>query len=124
MTFPAHRPNALAELIQRRLREENDMSLGDAAKRGGLPKPTLVALARGNLKQTPHPETQIGVARAIGVPVAMVQQAIVEALGLAPLTADDQILRDVKAWLAEMSDEQRKVGHALIGTLYRTTQAG
>lgn len=124
MTFPARRPDALADLIHRRLREDNDLSLGDAAKRGGLPKPTLVALSRGGLRQAPKAETQIGVARALGVPVAMVQEAIAEALGIARPDSDDQLLRDVKAWLAEMSEEQRKVGHALIGTLYRTTQAG
>jgi predicted XRE-type DNA-binding protein len=124
VTFPARRPNALAELIMRRIQEEN-LSLGDAAKRGGIPKPTLVALARGDLRQAPKPETQQGVARAIAVPVSMVQERIAEALGISRQDSDDELIRDVNAWLAEMSEEDRRMGHALIATLYRTkTQAG
>lgn len=74
--------NPLQRLIQQCLREHG-RSYGDAARRGGLPRSTLYALATTrNLVRPPRPATIDALARGLDVPVAVVRAAAAESAGL------------------------------------------
>ena len=74
--------NPLQRLIQQCLRERG-RSYGDAARRGGLPRSTLYALATTrNLVRPPRPATIDALARGLDVPVAVVRAAAAESAGL------------------------------------------
>src|ERR1700753_1781878 len=74
--------NPLQRLIQQRL-DERGWSYGDVARRGGLPRSTLYALATTrNLVRPPRPATIDALARGLDVPVAVVRAAAAESAGL------------------------------------------
>ncbi|HVT68938.1 MAG TPA: hypothetical protein VHF26_14400 [Trebonia sp.] len=79
---PDRDANPLQRLIRRRL-EERNLSYGDVARRGGLPRSTVYTLATTrNLVRPPRPATIDGLARGLDVPVAVVRAAAAESAGL------------------------------------------
>lgn len=111
------RPNALAELVRRTLAAE-DLSYADVAKKGALPKPTVAKLATRPLVQSPKPETLLRLAAGLGLPVAVLQEAVAEALGYSRQEVDEPT-RNVVAMLNEMSEADRTMAAAMVATIYR-----
>src|SRR6266700_6010625 len=74
--------NPLQRLIQQRLRERN-LSYGEVARRGGLPRSTVYTLATTrNLVRPPRPATIDALAKGLDVPVSAVRAAAAESAGL------------------------------------------
>lgn len=113
------RPHALAELVRHTL-DTQGASYGDVQRRGGIPKATIAKLATGPLTRSPKPETLVGLARGLSLPVSVIQAAVAEALGYSKQENVDDATRDVVAMLNEMSDADRKVAAALVSSYYRS----
>jgi hypothetical protein len=117
--------NPLQRLIQQCLREHG-RSYGDAARRGGLPRSTLYALATTrNLVRPPRPATIDALARGRDVPVAAVRAAAAESAGLhyyegaapgqrGPADSERDLLI---ASIDELSPEARRHVTALVNSL-------
>jgi transcriptional regulator with XRE-family HTH domain len=117
--------NPLQRLIQQCLRERQ-LSYGDVARRGGLPRSTVYTLATTrNLVRPPRPATIDALAKGLDVPVSMVRAAAAESTGLhyydeAPpgrrRSGDDE--RDLlMASIDELSAEDRRHVAALVESL-------
>src|ERR1700739_4975326 len=77
-----HEINPLQRLIRQRLAERG-WSYGEVARRGGLPRSTVYALATTrNLGRPPRPATIDALARGLAVPVSAVRAAAAESAGL------------------------------------------
>ena len=119
--------NPLQRLIQQCLRERG-RSYGDAARRGGLPRSTLYALATTrNLVRPPRPATIDALARGLDVPVAVVRAAAAESAGLhyyegaapGPRGPGDSERDLLIASIDELSAEDRSHVAALVESLRR-----
>ena len=110
------RPSALRDLIQSRL-ADLDLSYGDVARRGRIPKATVANLASGDLSQVPRPETIVGLARGLELPVSSLQAAIAEAVGLAPAAGRDRTTDLIVRTLDELDDAQRRQVAALVSAM-------
>lgn len=122
--------NPLQRLIQQRLQERN-LSYGDVARRGGLPRSTVYTLATTrNLVRPPRPATIDGLARGLDVPVTVVRAAAAESAGLhyydeaspgRQLSGDQE--RDLLiASIDELSPEDRRHVAALVESLRRKAE--
>jgi transcriptional regulator with XRE-family HTH domain len=121
MTSP--HPRALAELVRVRMTQEG-WSLQDVADRGGIPKATVHALATRDLRQVPHPDTIVGLARGLGLSVSEVQSAIALAVGLAPADDDDPLSRRIRLSLPDLTDDDREDIAALVASMLRRRTRG
>jgi transcriptional regulator with XRE-family HTH domain len=117
--------NPLQRLIQQRLRERN-LSYGEVARRGGLPRSTVYTLATTrNLVRPPRPVTIDALARGLDVPVTVVRAAAAESTGLhyydetssAPRRPGDQERDLLIASIDELSPEDRRHVAALVESL-------
>lgn len=123
----ARAANPLQRLIRQRLRERN-LSYGEVARRGGLPRSTVYTLATTrNLVRPPRPATIDALARGLDVPVSVVRAAAAESAGLhyydqAPPgqpQAGDQERDLLIASINELSPEDRRHVAALVESLRR-----
>ena len=119
------RTNPLQRLIQLRLRERN-LSYGEVARRGGLPRSTVYTLATTrNLVRPPRPATIDALARGLDVPVSVVRAAAAESTGLhyydetssGPPRSGDQERDLLIASIDELSPEDRRHVAALVESL-------
>ena len=80
--LPEQDINPLQRLIRQRLGERG-WSYGEVARRGGLPRSTVYALATTrNLGRPPRPDTIDALAKGLDVPVSVVRAAAAESTGL------------------------------------------
>ncbi|MDR6861925.1 hypothetical protein [Phycicoccus sp. 3266] len=74
--------NALQQLVADYLSDNPGESYSSIARRGGLPRQTVWAIAkRESSRQTPHPDTIDGLARGMNMPEARVRAAAGMAAG-------------------------------------------
>jgi transcriptional regulator with XRE-family HTH domain len=125
VTEVEHAANPLQRLIQQRLQEQN-LSYGDVARRGGLPRSTVYTLATTrNLVRPPRPATIDALAKGLDVPVSVVRTAAAESTGLhyydeAPSEqrrSGDQERDLLIASIDELSPEDRRHVAALVESL-------
>jgi transcriptional regulator with XRE-family HTH domain len=117
--------NPLQRLIRDRL-AETGWSYPEAAARGGLPKSTLHHLANGTpAVRAPSAATLDAVARALDLPLRMVQEAAAEAAGLRQFTPKglDGTTRELIAAVPELSDEDREHLLALVRSMLATNRS-
>lgn len=102
--------NSLQQLIADYLVDNPDESYSSIARRGGLPRQTVWAIAkRESSRQTPHPDTIAGLASGMGLPESQVRAAAGDAAGY-PSTTSSEILTDRGRLIAEALnalDEER-----------------
>lgn len=121
--------NALQQLIADYLSDNPSESYSSIARRGGLPRQTIWAVARRtSSRQTPHPDTIDGLARGMQMPETRVRAAaglaagypgssgqefttergrlIAEALGELDPERLEVLARRARHLLAEMREEQ------------------
>jgi transcriptional regulator with XRE-family HTH domain len=131
-TAPEQAINPLQRLIQERLRGRG-WSYGVVARRGGLPRSTVYALATTrNLVRPPLSATIDALARGLDVPVSVVRAAAAESIGLhyydeAPAgqhDADDRERELLIASIDELSPDDRRHVAALVESLRNRATPG
>ena len=119
--------NPLQRLILDQMRER-DLSYGDVARRGGLPRSTVYTLATTrNLARPPRPATLDGLARGLDLPVSAIRAAAAESTGLhyyddVPATPEhpgDPERELLIASIDELTPEDRRHVAALVESLRR-----
>jgi transcriptional regulator with XRE-family HTH domain len=127
-----HEVNPLQRLIRQRLAERG-WSYGEVARRGGLPRSTVYALAKTrNLARPPRPATIDALARGLDVPVSAVRAAAAESTGLhyygEPLARshdpDDRERELLIASIDELTPEERRHVAALVESLRNRASRG
>lgn len=111
--------NTLQELIQTRMRELN-LSYGEVARRGGLPRSTVHHLASNHRPvRVPNPRTLERLALGLDVPEHVVRAAAATAAGfvLDEQPADDPEIEVLVASLARLSPEERRHVSALVRSM-------
>jgi transcriptional regulator with XRE-family HTH domain len=121
--------NPLQQLIRQRLRERG-WSYGKVARRGGLARSTVYALAiTRNLARPPRPATIDGLAKGLDLPVSVVRAAAAESTGLyyyeeagaGQQHPDDREKELLIASIDELTPEDRRHVAALVESLRHRT---
>jgi transcriptional regulator with XRE-family HTH domain len=127
-----HEINPLQRLIRQRLAERG-WSYGEVARRGGLPRSTVYALATTrNLARPPRPATIDALARGLDVPVSAVRAAAAESTGLhyygePSARSQDPADRERELLIAsidELTPEERRHVAALVESLRNRASRG
>jgi transcriptional regulator with XRE-family HTH domain len=127
-----HEINPLQRLIRQRLAERG-WSYGEVARRGGLPRSTVYALAKTrNLARPPRPATIDALARGLDVPVSAVRAAAAESTGLhyygepsaRTQDPDDRERELLIASIDELTPEERRHVAALVESLRNRASRG
>jgi len=105
--------NALQQLIADYLADNPGESYSGIARRGGLPRQTVWAIAkRESSRQTPHPDTIAGLAKGMEMPEARVRSAAGIAAGY-PATTSSHITTERGQLIAEalnaLDDERLEI---------------
>jgi transcriptional regulator with XRE-family HTH domain len=113
--------NQLQELIRRRA-QEHGWSYAEVARRGGIPRSTVHNLATNSrLLRLPQANTLAGLARGLGVGIAVVRRAAAEAAGLKlyEVRGDDPEVETLIASLEKLRPADRRHVAALVESLLR-----
>lgn len=98
--------NDLQRLIDDYIKDHPGESYADIAKRGGIPRQTVWALAKKETaRQTPHPRTIAALAKGMGMSEEVVRRAAGQAAGYPATPVSSQHMTDRGRMIAEALTE-------------------